>query len=86
MKLTNKTNTTFWYFYFRFTKGAYSPGHIYSQSDVQDIINFARLRGIRVLPEFDTPGHAQSWGKSHPGETTVFFVLNRNMLRLFSDD
>nr|KAI8748529.1 beta-hexosaminidase subunit beta-like [Biomphalaria glabrata] len=54
-------------------KGAYSPGHIYSQSDVQDIINFARLRGIRVLPEFDTPGHAQSWGKSHPELLTTCY-------------
>ncbi|ELT93601.1 hypothetical protein CAPTEDRAFT_180694 [Capitella teleta] len=47
-------------------KGAYTPYHMYTQSDVTLILNEARLRGIRVIPEFDTPGHTWSWGQSHP--------------------
>jgi len=43
-------------------KGAYSPTHTYSAAAVQELIAYARDRGVRVMPEFDTPGHTQSWG------------------------
>ncbi|KAH7697664.1 Beta-hexosaminidase A, partial [Aphelenchoides avenae] len=42
-------------------KGAYTPNHVYSRQDIQDVLRYARLHGIRVMAEFDTPGHVGSW-------------------------
>ncbi|CAE7794354.1 Hexb [Symbiodinium sp. CCMP2592] len=47
-------------------KGAWSADERYSLRDVQDVVEFAQLHGVRVIPEFDMPGHVSSWSKSHP--------------------
>jgi hexosaminidase len=38
----------------------------YTQDEVRDLIAYARDRGIRVVPEFDMPGHSTAWFVGHP--------------------
>jgi hexosaminidase len=43
-----------------------SDGLYYTQEEVRDLIAYARDRGIRVVPEFDVPGHSTAWFVGQP--------------------
>jgi hexosaminidase len=46
--------------------GMGSDGLYYTQYEVRGVIAYARERGIRVVPEFDMPGHATAWFVGYP--------------------
>jgi len=50
-------------------KGAYTPSVVYNPEDMTEIVEYARLRGIRVVLEIDMPGHSASWSKAFPNMT-----------------
>ena len=43
-----------------------SDGLYYTQAEVRDLISYAQDRGIRVVPEFDMPGHSTAWFVGYP--------------------
>ena len=44
-----------------------SDGLFYTQDQARQIIAYAAARGIRVMPEFDMPGHSTAWLVGYPG-------------------
>ncbi|KAF9097778.1 hypothetical protein BGX29_007933 [Mortierella sp. GBA35] len=47
-------------------KGAYSPRHVYTAKDIKQIVQYAKERGVRVIPEMEAPGHSTAWGYGIP--------------------
>lgn len=43
-----------------------SNGDYYTQAQLKELVAYAKDRGIIVVPEFDMPGHAQSWFAGYP--------------------
>lgn len=43
-----------------------SDGNFYTRQQVGDVLAYAAARGIRVIPEFDIPGHTTAWFVGYP--------------------
>jgi hexosaminidase len=43
-----------------------SDGMYYTQSEMRELIAYVSDRGIRIVPEFDMPGHSTAWFVGYP--------------------
>ncbi|KAJ1962003.1 Glucosamine-6-phosphate isomerase (Glucosamine-6-phosphate deaminase) (GNPDA) (GlcN6P deaminase) [Dispira parvispora] len=53
-------------------RGSYGPSMTYSHKDVGEIIEYGKLRGIRIIPEFDMPGHQGAVALVNPEITSCY--------------
>ena len=55
--------------------GAYSPEKVYYRTDIQELVEYGRVRGVKIIPELDAPahvGHGWDWGpKEDLGDLAV---------------
>jgi hexosaminidase len=45
--------------------GAYSAQEVYTMTEIREFVDYARLRGVKVIPELDAPAHSGNgwrWG------------------------
>jgi hexosaminidase len=43
-----------------------SDGQYFTKAEIRDLIDYASDRGVRVVPEFDMPGHSTAWFVGYP--------------------
>jgi hexosaminidase len=59
--------------------GAYSARKVYRPQDIQQLVNYATVRGVKIIPEFDQPSHVGAgweWGPKYGlGDLTLCFDI-----------
>jgi len=43
-----------------------TTGYSYSADDIKEIVAYAKLRGVNIIPEIDVPGHSTNFHRAYP--------------------
>ncbi|XP_042224093.1 chitooligosaccharidolytic beta-N-acetylglucosaminidase-like isoform X1 [Homarus americanus] len=65
--------------------GAYSSRKVYYPADIRHLVEYGRVRGVRVLPEFDAPAHVGNgwqWTKKY-GLGELVLCLDKQPWKLY---
>jgi hypothetical protein len=54
-------------------KGSYSAYEQYTITQLKDLQTYAQSRGVRIIPEFDSPGHTFAISYAYPELVSNFF-------------
>jgi len=73
--LESKTYPDLW-------QGSYSSRERYTQASMMNLAQYAKERGVRLMPEFDGPGHMYSWGVGYPGLLPANFADSESCLNV----
>jgi len=52
--------------------GAYGDEYVYSETTVRELVEYARIRGVRIIPELDAPAHVGEGWQFAPGTVLCF--------------
>ena len=58
---------------------SFTPHERYTVSDIKSIVAYATERGVRVMPEFDVPGHTAAMCKAYPEICPQPFCTSTNL-------
>ena len=47
-------------------EGSYTPQERYNREEIKNLVEYGRERGVKIMLEFDVPGHAASWCVGYP--------------------
>lgn len=61
----------------------YNKTSIYTATDVNKILEYAKVRGVRIVPEIDSPGHSYCWGKSPQLSNITLLCVFLSVLIIF---
>ena len=58
--------------------GAYSPAKVYTPQVIQELVRYAQVRGVKIIPEMDGPSHVAAgweWGPTYgKGDLVLCYV------------